>query len=205
MLQLVGGFFVADDDGMGVLLQATDGPHVVDGLLDTMAESTGLVVAVDHDHHLFGIHDSANAYGKGGLGHLVHVIVKETAVGNHGIRGQGLLTGAALQTGAWLVEGNMTVGADAAHKEVDAACGHNGLLIILAFLLEVLGIAVEDVDVLFLDVDVAEEVVPHKRVVTLGMILGEVHILVHVERDDVLEGHLAGLVQGNQFPVHAQG
>ena len=32
MLQFVGGIFVADDDSMGMLLQAADGPHVVDRL-----------------------------------------------------------------------------------------------------------------------------------------------------------------------------
>ena len=50
----------------------------------------------------------------------------------------------------------------------------------------------------------AEEVVPHEAMVALGMILGEVHILVHVERNDVLERHLTGLVQGDQLSVHAQ-
>ena len=38
VLQFVGGIFVADDDGMGMLLQATDGPHVVDGLFDSMTK-----------------------------------------------------------------------------------------------------------------------------------------------------------------------
>jgi len=44
-----------------------------------------------------------------------------------------------------------------------------------------------------------------KAMVALGMILGEVHILVHVERDHVLERYLACLVQGYQLSVHAQG
>ena len=59
-------------------------------------------------------------------------------------------------------------------------------------------------NILFLDVDVAEEVVPHKAMIALRMFLGEVHILVHVERNDVLERYLACLVQGNQLSVHSQ-
>ena len=75
---------------------------------------------------------------------------------------------------------------------------------IYALCLQVLSIAIEDMDILFLDVDVAEEVVPHEAMVALRMILGEVHILVHVERDDVLERQLASLVQGYQLSIHPQ-
>ena len=99
----------------------------------------------------------------------------------------------------------MAIGANATHKQVDTACGLYGLLVVLALFLQILGIAVEDMDILFLDVDVAEEVVPHEAMVALGMILGEVHILVHVEGNDVLERYLACLVQGDQLAVHAQG
>ena len=36
------------------------------------------------------------------------------------------------------------------------------------------------------------------------MLLGETHILVHVERDDVLERHFARLVAADQFLVGLQ-
>ena len=65
VLQLVGGIFVTDDDGMGMLLQATDGPHVVDWLFNTMTKGTGLIMAIDHDHDLFGIHHCTNTNGEG--------------------------------------------------------------------------------------------------------------------------------------------
>ena len=54
MLQFVGGIFIADNDGMGVLLQAADSPHVVDGLFDPMTKGAGLVVAIHHNHKIFG-------------------------------------------------------------------------------------------------------------------------------------------------------
>ena len=36
MLQFIRSIFVTDDDGMGMLLQAIDRPHVVDGLFYTV-------------------------------------------------------------------------------------------------------------------------------------------------------------------------
>ena len=65
-------------------------------------------------------------------------------------------------------------------------------------------IAVQNIRILGLDVDVAEEVVPHKRIVAFGMLLRQAHILVHVEGHYMLERHHALLVQVNQFLIHAQ-
>lgn len=98
----------------------------------------------------------------------------------------------------------MSVLADAAHEQVDAAGFEDGGLIVGTLLDQILGIAVQDVDVLGLDVDVAEEVVPHERVVALGVILGQAHIFVHVERDDVAERYFAGLVAADQLLVGLQ-
>ena len=202
MLQFVGGIFVADDDSMGMLLQAADGPHVVDWLFYSMAEGTGFIMAIHHDHHLLCIHYCANTYCKSRLWNQIYIIVKETAVSNDGIGGKGLLAGTALQAGAWLVEGNMSIRTNATHEQVNTACILNSFLIVLALCLQILGIAIENMDIFFLNVDMAEEVVPHEAVVALGMILGEIHILVHVESNHVLERHLASLVQGDQLSVH---
>lgn len=202
MLQFVGGIFVADDDSMGMLLQAADGPHVVDWLFYSMAEGTGFIMAIHHDHHLLGIHHSSNTYCQSGLGNQIHVIVKEAAVGYDGIGSKGLLAGTALKTGSWLVEGNMSIGANTTHEQVNTACCLNSFLVVFTLSLQILGIAIENMDILFLNVDVTEEVVPHEAMLTLGMIFGKVHILVHVESNHVLERHLASLVQGDQLSVH---
>ena len=203
-LELTTSSIVSNDDSMGVQLKAADGPHMVDTFLNTVLQGTGLVVAIHHDHHLLGIHDGSYTNGQSGLGDFVDVVVKKTTVGDDGIGGEGLLTGAARQTGAGLIEGDMSVGAYATHEEVDASCCLNGFLVVLALCLQVLGIAIEDMDVLFLNVDVVEEVVPHEAMIAFGVLFGEVHVLVHVERDHVLERYLAGLVHGNQFSVHSQ-
>ena len=102
MLQFVGGIFVADDDGMGMLLQAADGPHVVDRLFYTVTKGAGLVVTIHHDHHLLGIHDGANTNGQSGLGNQIDIIIEETTIGDDGIGSQCLLPGATLKDGAWL-------------------------------------------------------------------------------------------------------
>lgn len=70
---------------------------------------------------------------------------------------------------------------------------------------QVRGVPVEDVHVPLGDIDVGEEIVPHERVVALRMVLGQTHVLIHVERDDVLERQSACLVQRGQRPVHAEG
>ena len=49
MLQFVGGGFVADDDGVRVHLQSTDGPFLADAAFDGMLQRTRLVVAIDND------------------------------------------------------------------------------------------------------------------------------------------------------------
>ncbi len=203
-LEFAAGGFVGDDDGMGMELEAADGPHVVDAFLDAVLQGTGLAMAIDHDHHLLRVHHGGDADGESSLGDFVYIVVEEAAVRDDGVRGEGLLPGAALEAGAGLVEGDVAVGADAAHEEVDAAGRGDGLLVGGTFLLEVRGVAVQDMDVFFPDITMAEKVRPHKGVVALRMVFRQVYVLVHVERDHVLEGNFSGLVQRNQFPVHSQ-
>ena len=99
----------------------------------------------------------------------------------------------------------MPVGTDTAEEEVDTTSGEDRFLVGSALGLEVGGITIEDVYVLLLDVDVAEEVLPHKGVVALGMILGDTYVLIHVEGDDVLEGYTPGLMSSHQGTIHAEG
>ena len=101
------------------------------------------------------------------------------------------------------VECDMTVGANTAHKEVDAA-----VLLDFSFEagtlgLEVGSVAVEDIHVLDRDVDVAEEIVPHKAVIALGVVDREAHILVHVESNDIAERHFTFLIKLYQTAIHA--
>ena len=75
-----------------------------------------------------------------------------------------------------------------------ASCCDDGSLICSALCLQVLGITIEDMNILGRDIDMREEVCPHKRVVTLGVLLVETDILVHIERYDILKRHLTCFV-----------
>jgi hypothetical protein len=63
----------------------------------------------------------------------------------------------------------------------------NHLLIVSTFCEKVRSISVEDMNVFLLDVDVIEEVVPHKAVIAFWMTFRQSHIFVHVERNHILE------------------
>ena len=99
----------------------------------------------------------------------------------------------------------MTIGTNTSHKEVDATVALNLLFVASAFSSQVGGIAVEDIGVFGLDVDVAKEVVPHEGVVAFGVLLRQTNVLVHVEGHYILEGDQSFLIQFNQLAVHAQG
>lgn len=204
-LELGAGVFVADDYGVAVHLQGADCPHLGDAAFYAVTQGAGLVVAVDDEHNLFGGHHCAYADGEGGLGYEVDVVLEEARVGDDGVLGEGLHAGLRCQRRARLVEGDVSVGAYAAHEQVDAAVRGDLGLVALTFGNGVLGVAVEDVDVFGLDVNLVEEVGPHKSVVALLVVAGNAHVLVHVEGDDVFERYLAFLVEADEGLVHAQG
>ena len=83
--ELQRGVVVADDHGVLVHLQAGNRPHVVHALLHALGQSERLVGAVDDDDHLASVQDSADTYGQRRLGHLVDVVVEETAVRHNSV------------------------------------------------------------------------------------------------------------------------
>lgn len=69
---------VTYDDSFRMQLQYADGPHLGDTSLYGMVKGLCLIMAVDEDENLLGIHYSTYAYGYGGFRHFIDVIVKET-------------------------------------------------------------------------------------------------------------------------------
>ena len=61
----------------------------------------------------------------------------------------------------------MSIRTDTANEEVDATSILYHLLIMTALFLQVLGIAIQDVDVLLWTIDVIEQVGGHERVIAL--------------------------------------
>ena len=77
MFQFVSGIFIADNDGMGVLLQVADGPHMVDWLFYAMTEGMGFIVATLHNHHLLSIHHCADTNRQSCLLYQINIILKK--------------------------------------------------------------------------------------------------------------------------------
>ena len=123
-----------------------------------MLQCASLVVAIHDEHHAASIHDGADAYCEGSLGYLVHVVVEEARVGYDSVLSESLLSGERSERRTRLVESDVSVGTDTTHKEVDATVGSDLSLIVGTLLFEVFGIAVEDIHIFLLDVDVSEEV-----------------------------------------------
>jgi len=124
------------------------------------------------------IHHGLHADGEGHFGHFLQIMAEEAGVGEDGLVGQGLDARAAAQAGAGLVEGDVPIGPDAAEEELDPPRAPDLLLVRDALLLEVGGVAVEDVDVRRVDVDVAEEVLVHERVVRLRVFARDADVFV---------------------------
>lgn len=192
-LKLKGGILVGDDHGVRVELETGQRPHVVDALLNASLQSKGLALAENDDNDLACLKNGLDANSESHLGHFVNIAVEETRVGKDGVVGKCLDTSAAGKTGARLVEGNVAILTNASKEEVYSASGLDGVFVANALGLEVGGVAIEDVDVGGVDVDVGEEVLPHEGVVRLGVIAGDAHVLVHVERDDIFKADLYGI------------
>lgn len=114
-----------------------------------------------------------------------------------------LHSGFALQARTRLVECNVAVWANASEEQFDATRATDLLFVGNAFFLEIVGIAIQDVDVGGVDVYVTEEVLVHEAVIRLRMLSRYPHVLVHVERDDIAKGDVAVLVCADEVLVNA--
>ncbi len=99
----------------------------------------------------------------------------------------------------------MSVGTYASEKEVDASSLGYHLFIVSTFGLQVSGVTVEDMNVLFRAVDMVEQVAGHERVVALGVLFGQSHVFVHVESEYVLKRNAPLAVGFHQFGIHSFG
>ena len=175
------------------------------GAFDGILQGAGLLGTESQDYHFLGAEHGGYAHGEGLCGHGLRVIVEEAGVHLTGVLGEGDHAGSGAQGREGLVESNVAVFAHAAQEQVETAGGHDGLFVGGALGLDVLGVAVQDVDVLGLLVNVVEEVAVHEAVVALGMLHGQAHVLVHVEGDDVLEGKFTGLDHADELGIGFDG
>ena len=124
-LQLGAGGLVANDDALRMELQGRDGPHLIDSALNSLLQSTCLVVAIHHDQYLLRIEHRAYTHRNGCLRHLVHVVVEETRVGDDRVCRQRLHACARAEGRTRLVEGDMSVRTDATEKQMGSDRRYN--------------------------------------------------------------------------------
>ena len=163
--KFVTGGFVANDDGSRMGLKHRCSPLVADVSVNDMLESTSLVVTIANEEDFLGSHYSADTNCEGLLGHEIDIVVEEARIGYDGVGSQRLDMSKAIERRAWLVESKMAIGTNATHEKMNATSSSNSLLIISTFSIQVFGISVEDMNVLRLDVDVAEEILPHETMI----------------------------------------
>ena len=72
-----------------------------------------------------------------------------------------------------------------------------------ALLFQVLGITVQDMDILLRTVNMIEEIGSHERVIALRMGFRQTYIFIHIEGDDMLERNLAFFYRLYQIGIHA--
>lgn len=176
-------------------LQTTQCPHVVHPLLNTSLQRQRLPRPQNDNHHFPSLQNRLHTHRQRHLGHFVQIMVEESGVRQDGVIGESLDSGPAGQGRTGFIEGNVAILAYTGQEKVDAAHALDFSFILNAFSLKVGGVAVEDVDIAWVNVHVREEVLPHEGVVGLRMVTWDADVLVHVERDDIFEGDLGvGLV-----------
>ena len=188
-----------------MVLQAAQGAVVAHGTLDGILEGAGFLGAEGQDDHFLGTEHGGYAHGKGLCGHGLRVAPEETGVDLAGVLGEGDHAGAAAQGREGFVEGNVAVFAHAAQEQVKAAGLYNGFFVGGAFGLDVLGVAVEDMDIFGFFVNVVEQVAVHEAVVAFRVRFRQAYILVHVEGDDVFEGEFPGFDHADEFCIGFNG
>lgn len=185
-LKLQRRVLVDNNHGVGVQLEAGQCPHVVDALLDATLQGKGLSGADNDGDNLAGLEDGLHADGQGKSGDFADIVVEEARVGQDGVVGKRLDSCPRGETGAGLVKGDVSVLPDASKEEVDAADGLDLSLVGDTLCFQVGGVAVENVDVVGVDVHVREQVLPHEGVVAFRVVPRDANIFVLVKLDDVM-------------------
>lgn len=163
---------------------------MVDTLLDTLLQCERFSGTEDDDDNLPRLKDGLDTNSQSHSRHSAQIVVKEARVGQDSVISQSLDPGAAGETRSWLVEGNMSVFANASKEKINAASRLDCILVCVALGLWVGRIAIKDVDVGRMNVDMGKEMLPHKGVIGMRVVSRQSDVLVHVEGDDIFERDL---------------
>ena len=132
----------------------------------------------NNNSHLPGLQHRLHAQRKRHLRHILEIIPKKSSIRKYRIKREGLDSSSTGEGGPRLVERDIPVEPDVAEERVDAAGGFDGGFVCDAFGFEIRRVAVEDVDIAGMHVDVVEEVGVHEGVVGFGVFVGDANIFV---------------------------
>lgn len=151
---------------------------MVNTAFDALVQRERLVGARNDDDDLASLQHGLHTHCQGHLGNLADVVVKESRVSYDSVVGESFDPRARSKTRAGLVEGNVSVWSDTPKEELDAASTPDLLLVSHALGLQIGRVAIQDVDVGGIDVDVGEKVLVHEAVVRLGVVAWQANIFV---------------------------
>ena len=167
--------------------------------------SIALARAGRQEEDLAALHDGRYPHRQGLRRHLRLVVSEEARVGVDRALGQVDDARPAVPRGPRLVEGDVPVVPDPQEPDVARTDRLELLFVALTFLLTLLSHSIEKVDVLRLDVDLAEEVLLHEEAVALVVGGREPHVLVQVERPDLREVQALLAVEAGELLVDRDG
>ena len=98
----------------------------------------------------------------------------------------------------------MSIRTNTTHEQVDTAIRLNLFFVTCTFCIQVRSIAIQDIRIFSLDINMTEEVIPHKRIIAFRMFFRQSYIFIHIECYYILEGNDSFLIQIDQSFVHAQ-
>jgi hypothetical protein len=177
-LQFQSRVFVYHNHRMRMELQTRKCPHMIDTSLDALLQCHCLMSTSDDNHNFSCFKHSLDAHRQGHLWDLLQVIIEESRVRKDSVIGQRLHSGPARQAGARLVECDVSIWSNSSKEKIDAANSLDFGLILHALRFKVRRIPIEDVDIGRVDIDVAEEMLIHERVVRLRVFAGNTDVLV---------------------------
>ena len=146
--QLERRILVTDDSRLGVHLDRRHSEHVIHPFLDTLGQRIRLMRACDQHQHLLCVKHCANPNCQCHARDCLDIAAKESCVGNDRLLCERLDPSSRGQRGAWLVKGDVAIGANARKEKLDATVRGDLLLIPLALIRQIRGVSVEQVGIL---------------------------------------------------------
>jgi len=177
-----------------VQLQGGNSVHMIDAFFDALGQRECLVGTGDDDDDLSGVHDGTDSDGQSHLGDFGDVVVEEAGIGDDGIVGllSVWISGAGKTSvlmrvrDVKLLPGSLKAICPSGpipdvnekairvlrtcEKEFDTANLTNLLLVLCTLFLEIHSVSIQNMNILWLNVDMRKQMFVHEGVIRLFMV-----------------------------------